>query len=97
MIVVDNDKANAASIETVKRAVQALHDKEARDRGYDNINSCGKYCGYENGYRAECEALGAWVAACWDLCYSMLADWQAGNIPDPTLETVMEAMPDAPA
>ena len=57
-------------------SVQAMLDSEAASRGYDNINAIGKYIGYENPFRAECEALGAWTASCWAKCYEL----QAGGV-----------------
>lgn len=65
--------------ELIKEAtgqVQGMLDKEAQARGYDNINSIAKYMGYENAFRAECEALGAWCAACWAKCYEL----QSGGV-----------------
>ncbi len=56
--------------------VQAMLDTEAQTRGYDNINAIGKYIGYDNAFRAECEALGTWTAACWAKCYEL----QSGGV-----------------
>ena len=55
-------------------SVQTMLDSEAASRGYDNINAIAKYMGYDNQFRAECEALGAWCAACWAKCYELQAD-----------------------
>jgi len=57
-------------------AVQGMLDKEAQKRGYDDVNAIGKYIGYDNPFRAECEALGAWTAACWSKCYEL----QSGGV-----------------
>jgi len=57
-------------------SVQAMLDAEAASRGYDNINAIGKYIGYDNPFRAECEALGAWTASCWAKCYEL----QSGGV-----------------
>lgn len=56
--------------------VQTMLDTEAQTRGYDNINAIGKYIGYDNAFRVECEALGAWTAACWAKCYEL----QSGGV-----------------
>lgn len=61
----------AQLIEQATTLVQAMLDSEAQSRGYDNINAIAKYMGYENQFRAECEALGAWCAACWAKCYEL--------------------------
>ena len=62
--------------------VQAILDAGAQELGYDNINAIGKYIGYDNPFRAECEALGAWTAACWAKCYELQA---GGVMPDDLL------------
>ena len=54
-------------------------DTGAQSLGYDNINAIGKYIGYDNPFRAECEALGAWTAACWARCYELQG---GGVMPD---------------
>ena len=57
-------------------SVQAMLDVEAQSRGYDNVNAIGKYIGYDNPFRVECEVLGAWTAACWAKCYEL----QSGGV-----------------
>lgn len=74
--------------DAVESAVQAMHNEEARARGYDDINSIGKYTGYENVFQAECIALGQWVAACWAKCYELL---DAGV--EMTVEEALAQMP----
>jgi len=71
--------ALSEAITQATNQVQAMLDTEAQSRGYDNINSIGKYIGYDNAFRVECEALGAWAAACWSKCYELQA---AGVMPD---------------
>lgn len=73
--------------EDALKKVQAMLDTEAQSRGYDNINSIGKYLGYDNLFRAECEALGAWTAACWAKCYEIEAE---GRMP----ENILNEMPE---
>ena len=66
----------AKAISQAVSSVQTMLDSEAAKRGYDNINAIAKYMGYDNQLRAECEALGAWCAACWAKCYEL----QAGGV-----------------
>lgn len=66
----------AQAITNAVNSIQEMLDGEARKLGYDNINSIAKYMGYENIFRAECEAMGAWCAACWAKCYEL----QAGGV-----------------
>ena len=63
-------------IEKATAQVQSMLDTEAQSRGYDDMNSIGKYLGYDNLFRAECEALGAWTSACWAKCYEL----QSGGV-----------------
>ena len=69
-------------------SVQTMLDSEAAKRGYDNINAIAKYMGYDNQFRAECEALGAWCAACWAKCYEL----QAGGVMPDDLMAEMPVM-----
>jgi len=68
----EQEQAISAAI----NSVQLMLDTEAQSRGYDNVNAIGKYIGYDNPFRAECEALGAWTAACWAKCYEL----QSGGV-----------------
>lgn len=86
--------APEATVRDYEKAVQLMHDNAAQARGYDNINSCAKYVGYDNPFRAECEALCGWAAHCWSACYDMLNKWQAGEIEAPTVEQVIELLPE---
>jgi len=79
--------AQAQLIEQATSLVQSMLDTEAQARGYDNINSIAKYMGYDNPFRAECEALGAWCAACWAKCYELQA---GGVMPDDLLAEMPE-------
>jgi hypothetical protein len=69
----------AEAINQAVSSVQTMLDSEAASRGYDNINAIAKYMGYDNQFRAECEALGAWCAACWAKCYELQG---GGVMPD---------------
>jgi site-specific recombinase XerD len=66
------EESTTAYVKELENYIQSLHDSKAQELGYDSINSIAKYLGYENPYRAECEALGVWVAACWDKYYDLL-------------------------
>jgi len=88
LIVTDDEK-----IATISNAVQLHLNEAAQAKGYDDINSIAKYIGYDNTYRTECEALGAWTASCWDICYVILAGWEAGEIAEPTADEVVAQLP----
>ena len=77
----DAHEADKAISQAINQ-VQAMLDSEAQSRGYDNVNAIGKYIGYDNPFRAECEALGAWTAACWAKCYELQS---GGSMPSDLL------------
>jgi hypothetical protein len=83
-------------LKAIETAVQLLHDTKAQTLGYDDINSCAKYVGYDNDFRAECEGLCGWAAACWVKCYALLAEWQAGGFSEMGVDDVLAVMPDPP-
>lgn len=83
-------------IKSIERAIQSMLDAEALIKGYDDMNSCGKYCGYVNSYRSECEALCKWGADCWEAAYALLAEWNTGNITEPSVDDVINQMPAKP-
>jgi len=81
-----NDKAR--DIALLEVIIQDMHDNKAKELGYDNINSIGKYIGYDNAFRLECESLGTWAAACWAKCYELL------NSPvELTISDVLDSLP----
>lgn len=73
--------------------IQRFLDATARTRGYDDINSIGKYIGYENAFRIECETLGAWTASVWSYCYQELDKIQAGTRTEPTISELLLELP----
>ena len=85
-----------SQMKAIELSVQSLHDTEAQSRGYDDINSCAKYVGYDNEFRGECEGLCGWAAACWSKCYQLLADWEAGGFSEMSIEDVLAVMPEPP-
>lgn len=91
--VLDQDAYNLGQTTIMKRAVQRHLDDEAILRGYDNIHSIGKYIGYDNAFRIECEALGAWTANVWLYCYQVLADVEAGTRTEPTIAELIAELP----
>lgn len=79
--------------DSILSAVQAKLDSGAQALGYDSINSIGKYLGYDNAFRTECESLGSWTASCWAKCYEILAAVEAGTRGVPTVDEVLAELP----
>ena len=68
-LILNPPKTEAELLEIAKNeisnSIQALLDSTAQSLRYDDINSIGKYLGYDNAFRLECEALGTWSASVW--------------------------------
>jgi len=88
-----NEKTQNQLIEELKAAVQAELDSNAQDLGYDDINSIGKYIGYDNAFRIECEALGGRTSSSWSYCYVQLALVESGGRTIPTPEVLIAELP----
>ena len=82
-----------ATRNAMEQAIQSHIDSVAKSRGYDNISSIGKYLGYDNPFRAECEKLGLFNSSCWIKAYEIQSDVEAGTIPMPTVDEVIEMLP----
>lgn len=93
---IEPEKTQQEKARDIQSAVQFMLDKKAMKKGYDNINSCGKYCGFDNVFRAECEAFCKWAADCWAKCYELFAQFEAGEIPEMTPAEVLVVMPECP-
>lgn len=85
-------------ISAVEAAVQDHLDAQARARGYDDIRSAVTYAEEPAvpKFQAEGQALRAWRSMVWQRCYQILADFQAGIIPEPDAAGVIAMLPPAP-
>lgn len=68
-------------------------DATAQSRHYDNRINCALRAGYPGPYQAEGIAFAQWMDACNVVGYTMLADFQAGLIPQPTIIEMIAALP----
>ena len=71
-------------------AIQAYIDEAAQSLRYDNISSIGKYLGYENPFRAECEQLGKFNAECWVKAYAIQEEVENGRVINSVDEVIAE-------
>lgn len=74
-------------------AVRSHLDTAARARNYDDIVSACSYAGAPNPFQAEGAAFVAWRGACWAMCYSIMAEVQAGTREQPTIPELLAAIP----
>lgn len=88
-----------SKVNTFTENIQSHIDNKAWEigqygnHGMGDINSCSKYLGYDNPFRAECESLVAWCSACWIVALQILEDVELGIRPEPTLEEVISELP----
>lgn len=70
-------------------------DKQAQDRGYDNIFTAVTYADEPvvEQFQTEGLAFREWRSLVWAACYVILADVQAGNREAPTFEELEQELP----
>ena len=75
-------------------AVQERLDNEAKTKGYDNGFACASYASSTvETFKNEADAFIAWRDACWVKCYSLLEQYQSGLIERPTVDDVLNKLP----
>lgn len=74
-------------------AIQGHLDAQAKVLRHAGINAIGKYLGYNNVFRVECEELGKWASSCWVVAEQIEADVIAGNREMPTVDETIAELP----
>lgn len=90
------DRATASQkprLEDYDAALTAHLDSVAQSKRYADRISCSVRAGYPGPFQAEGIAFATWMDTCNQIGYQMLADFQAGNIPQPSVEDVIAALP----
>ena len=75
-------------------ALTAHLDAEARTRNYADRISCAVRAGYPGPFHDEGVAFAAWMDTCNATGYQLLAQFQQGLIPQPSIEDVIAALPE---
>ncbi len=92
--VVETCTAPLPDLADYQTLVQGKLDDKARERKYDGILSLCTYATSTNTtFAAEGQAGVAWRDGAWAACYALLAQWQAEEIPQPTLAEVEATLP----
>lgn len=88
-------EASAALERGLQAVVQRELDRVAQSRGYDSIFTATTYAEEASVpvFQAEGRALRAWRSKVWALCYSLLAEVQAGQRPAPTADELLALLP----
>lgn len=82
-------------IATLRTVVQAHLDAQAVALGYDDIRTAVTYAEEPAvaKFQAEGLAMRAWRSLVWARCYEILAQWQAGELPEPDAAALMPMLP----
>lgn len=81
------------TLEEYDAALTAHLDSVAKARNWQDRISLMSRAGFPGPWQAEAIAFGQWADGCNVIGYQMLADFQAGNIPQPTIAEVLAALP----
>jgi hypothetical protein len=83
----------AIAIDDYRLAIQAIVDRTAQARLYDNGNSLASYANSTNPrWAAEAQAFIAWRDSVWAFAYDELARVEAGERPLPTVEQIVSEL-----
>ena len=75
-------------------AVQAKLDKACKAKGYDNGFACASYASSTvETFKNEADAFITWRDACWVKCYELLSQYSQGVIQRPTVDDVLNLLP----
>lgn len=75
------------------RCVDAVLNEAARQKGYDSILSAATRAGYPGPFHDEGVAFAQWMDATYSACYTLLAQVQAGEIPEPDENELLALLP----
>lgn len=77
-------------------AIQKHMDDGAKEYGYDGIATAVTYAEEPivQRFQDEGRAFRAWRSLCWATCYQLLEEFQNGNIDQPTIQEVINALPE---
>lgn len=86
--------SDAEIIERIQVAVQNILNSKAHELNYDDGFAIASYANSTvEKFRTEARRFIAWRDQCWDTCYDFLGRYQAGEIPRPTIDEVVAALP----
>lgn len=74
-------------------ALTAHLDSVAQSRNWADRISLMARAGFAGPWQADAIAFGTWADGCNVIGYTMLAEFQAGHIPQPTIAEVLAALP----
>ena len=82
------------TVKDYEDAVQKYLDETVQQKGYDNVYTCLSYKGDPDPiFSAEADAVLAWRSQVWRCAQSILNQWAAGQIEQPTISQVISQLP----
>ncbi len=96
VIVPREAPSEAQLIGQYTQAIQAHMDSRAQQFGYDDIKTAVTYAEEPSvpRFQAEGQAFRAWRSACWDYCYTLLAEVKAGQRELPGVDQLVAELPE---
>lgn len=80
-------------IAALLRVVDAHLNAGAATRRYDSITTASIRAGYPGPFHDEGVAFATWMDATYARCYEILAQWEAGEIAEPTAAELIAMLP----
>lgn len=80
-------------IELLLQRVDVHLNAAAKAKGYDSIARAALRSAYAGPWQAEGLAFAQWMDAVYAHCYELLAQFQAGELDEPTPETLIDMLP----
>jgi len=77
----------------INQAVESMITQLVADNGYTSRLNYSKYVGYDNLFRANAEALGAYEAGVWSYCEQQISLLENGGRAVPTPEAFLTELP----
>lgn len=93
--IVENPKPTQEEIiKSYELAVQRYLDETVQSKGYDNTYTCLSYLNStDEKWKTESTIFNSWRDSVWQKCHEILNAFIAGELAQPTIEEVIEALP----
>ena len=94
LVCIDGNDKQLLVVEDYEEAVQDYLDQTVQTRGYDNVYTCLSYKGDPDPiFSAEADAVLTWRSQVWRTAQGILNQWMQGQIEQPTIQDVLNQLP----
>lgn len=83
----------AKKVAHLTEALEAMYDRKAQERRYDNRYTCALRAGYNGPFYEEAVTFAQWMDECNAKAYAIMNEVIAGQRPEPTDEALLAEMP----